>query len=98
MGALLNSRISDRLNAAGLAESARTEALFDQTERNLLPEPVREALEAALASSLHEVFFIVSAAAMLCFAVLVFFPRDAVADLAHEAVSRGRSGPDTSGT
>ena len=98
MGALLNSRISDRLNAAGLAESARTEALFDQTERNLLPEPVREALEAALASSLHEVFFIVSAAAMLCFAVLVFFPRGAVADLAHEAVSRGRSGPDTSGT
>ncbi len=89
MGALLNSRIADRFaSIEGAPDGGKAEALLDGAERALLPDAVIEAMQKALASSLHEMFFVVFAAAAICLATLTFFPRGQVSELAAGATAR----------
>lgn len=85
MGALLNARIASRLTEIPLAEGQQTEILLDQSRRAGVTEPVLQALESALAASLHEVFLVVFTAAALCLIVLLFFPRGAASQFGSSA-------------
>jgi len=76
MGALLNSRMAGRLAAIeGVPEGANADLLLNRSEREALPAATVEAMRHALALSLHEMFFVVFAAALLCVAALIRFPR-----------------------
>jgi EmrB/QacA subfamily drug resistance transporter len=82
MGALLNNRLSERLETTAGAEGIQAETLLDRQERNALDPSVLEAVSNALSASLHEMFFVVFAAGALCLAIIAFFPRGQVSDLA----------------
>jgi EmrB/QacA subfamily drug resistance transporter len=86
MGALLNSRLSERLAAVSDApEGLRAETLLDRAERAQLSPDVLASVSHALGNSLHEMFFFVVAAGALCLAIIAFFPRGQASDLASSA-------------
>jgi EmrB/QacA subfamily drug resistance transporter len=76
MGALLNGRMADRLaDIPGVPPGETADALLTAEDRAALPAEVLAAMQNALSASLHEVFFIVMAAAALALAAATFFPR-----------------------
>ena len=85
MGAILNARIADRLDATSVAAGQPTEALLDQDERDALAPQVLDAMASALAGSLQEVFAVIFACAALALLTLLFFPRGSVAKFAAPA-------------
>ena len=89
MGAMLNSRLAGRFaSIEGAPAGLEAESLLDDAERALIPEAVVEAMQRALASSLHEMFFVVFAAGAICLAVLTLFPRGQVGELADVGTRR----------
>ena len=84
MGALLNSRMSERFAAIEGAPEAgrRADVLLRASTRESLQPAVLEAMQRALAASLHEVFFVVMALSAICLAVLCYFPRGQVSEFA----------------
>jgi MFS family permease len=86
MGGLLNARVAERLAAIpGAPADGRAEVLLNEAERAAYDPAVIAAMQQALSASLHEIFFIVLACAVLCFATLLFFPRGQAAELAAAA-------------
>ena len=76
MGALLNSRMAERLaDVRGLPEGANADSLLTTEARAELPAGVLDAMQNALSASLHEVFFFVALAAVLSLVAAYFFPR-----------------------
>jgi hypothetical protein len=86
MGALLNGRMADRLtDIPGVSAGETADSLLTEEDRVALPVEVLDAMQHALSASLHEVFFVVLAAAVLCLAAASFFPRG---KLDSERISR----------
>jgi hypothetical protein len=82
MGALLNSRLRDRLEGIdGAPVDGRVDVLLDRADRGALPDALVDAMSRALSASLHEVFIIVCIMAAICVAVVSFFPRGGIEDL-----------------
>ncbi len=76
MGSLLNSRMEGRLEGIdGIPEGRKAELLLRASTRDQLPAEVLQAMQHALAATLHEVFLVVFAASCLCLAVVNFVPR-----------------------
>jgi len=76
MGALLNSRMAERLaQIPGAPADGKADSLLTAEDRATLPAEVLDAMQHALSASLHEVFFFVAAAAALSLAAAAFFPR-----------------------
>jgi EmrB/QacA subfamily drug resistance transporter len=89
MGALLNSRLAERLSEIPNAPAGlRAETLLQRGEREALPASLVESVQTALGASLHEVFFIVFAAGALCLAIIAFFPRGRTSELAARPVEQ----------
>jgi hypothetical protein len=82
MGALLNSRLAGRLEGITGVPDENAEALLDRSQRALLSPDIIEAMERALAASLHEMFFVIVVSGALCLAAISFFPRGNVTELA----------------
>ena len=76
MGALLNSRMADRLaDIPGAPADGKADSLLTAEDRAALPAEVLDAMQNALSASLHEVFLFVFASAALALAAAAFFPR-----------------------
>lgn len=99
MGAVLASRLSGRFDSiAGVPEGASADVLLNAPARDALPAAVLRAMQEALAASLHETYFIIAVAGLLCLAVMLFFPRGRVEDLqeggrSEPAAPRGEADP-----
>lgn len=89
MGAVLNSEMSSRLrDIPGAPTGSRANSLLDPATRSSLGTQVLDAMQRALAASLHEIYFLVFGAAVISFAIVLFFPRGRVHELSHEARTR----------
>jgi EmrB/QacA subfamily drug resistance transporter len=83
MGALLNSNLSARYaEVPGVPEGADSQTLLNAAARSSLPADVIDGMQRALASTLHEVYFIVVAAAVIAFGLALLFPRGSADSLA----------------
>jgi EmrB/QacA subfamily drug resistance transporter len=83
MGAILTSAMASRLaQIPGVPEGARADNLLTPGERAKLPAEVLDAMQRALAGSLHEIFYVVVLAAVAAFAIVLFFPRGRAQDMA----------------
>jgi EmrB/QacA subfamily drug resistance transporter len=91
MGAMLNSQLSGRYaEVPGVPDGADSQTLLNTATREDLAPSVLEGMQRALASTLHEVYFIVVAAAVIAFGLALFFPRGSADSL---AVSESTDGP-----
>jgi MFS family permease len=76
MGALLNSRMADRLaEIPGVPAGDSADSLLTAEDRAALPAEVLGAMQSALSASLHEVFIFVLITAVLSLVAASFFPR-----------------------
>jgi EmrB/QacA subfamily drug resistance transporter len=76
MGALLNSRMADRLaEIRDLPAGANADSMLTEENRITLPSEVLDAMQRALSASLHEVFIFVALTAVLSLMAAYFFPR-----------------------
>lgn len=86
MGAILNSQLSDRFAAVPGVPAGATEAtLLNADERDAIAPAVLEAMQDALAASLHDIFVFVLGIAVVALAVVLFFPRGRAHELQHGA-------------
>jgi MFS family permease len=82
MGAMLTSRMSGRLDGVnGVPEGFKADSLLNNAERANLSASVLDAAESVLATSLHEVYFLILACAAITLAVVLFFPRGKAQEL-----------------
>ncbi|HEX5370196.1 MAG TPA: MDR family MFS transporter [Dehalococcoidia bacterium] len=82
MGAMLTSRMSGRLDGVnGVPEGFKADSLLNNAERTNLSASVLDAAESVLATSLHEVYFLILACAAITLAVVLFFPRGKAQEL-----------------
>jgi MFS family permease len=94
MGALLNSRMAARLAAMpGAPANGDADVLVNRAQRDELPPAVLDAMQHALSASLHEMFFIVFAAAALCLAAVSFFPKGRLTTLVSTRSETPRPAP-----
>jgi EmrB/QacA subfamily drug resistance transporter len=86
MGAIFNSQLAQRLQAIeGAPAGASADTLLNPAERAALPAQVIDAMRHAVASSLHEVYFLILLMAVISFVTVLFFPRGSTEELAfHE--------------
>jgi EmrB/QacA subfamily drug resistance transporter len=96
MGATLNSGMTSRLaGVEGIPAGATADTLLDPAQRGALGAEALAAMQRALSGSLHEVYFLVLASALVLFSIVLFFPRGRVQDLertaAAEAAARARA-------
>ncbi len=83
MGAMLTSRMAGRLDGVnGVPQGFKADSLLNNAERATLSSSVIDAAEGVLATSLHEVYFLILACAAITLAVVLFFPRGRAQDLA----------------
>jgi hypothetical protein len=83
MGAILTSAMSSRLaQIPGVPEGATADNLLTSGERAKLPSGVLDAMQRALAGSLNDIFYVVVLAAIATLAIVLFFPRGRVQDMA----------------
>jgi EmrB/QacA subfamily drug resistance transporter len=88
MGAILNSQMAGRLaDVPGVPAGAMADTLLNVDERANIAEPVLEAMQGALSASLHEIYFFILGAALISFAVILFFPRGQARELAVGAAA-----------
>ena len=88
MGAILNSRLQDNLSdVPGVPAGVTSETLLNENTRRSLDPGVVAGMQEALASALHEVYFLVGLSALMAAAVVFFFPRGKASDLSHGARS-----------
>jgi hypothetical protein len=93
MGAVLNSQLAGRFaEVPGVPEGADSQTLLNVEAREELAPAVLDGMQRALASTLHEIYFIVAAAAVIAFVLALFFPRGSAASLAVSA--EGTSQPE----
>jgi EmrB/QacA subfamily drug resistance transporter len=86
MGAILASRVSDGLvNVQGVPEGFSGDQLLNAGQRARLDPAVLEATRGILASSLHDIYFLVLFCACIAFGVILFFPRGKAHELAAGA-------------
>ncbi len=86
MGAILNSQLADRFaNVQGVPEGASEATLLNVDERAGLAPGVLDAMQRALAASLHDIYIFIVGIAIVAFVVIAFFPRGSTADLQHGA-------------
>jgi EmrB/QacA subfamily drug resistance transporter len=83
MGAVLNSQLAGRYaEVPGVPEGADSQTLLNVQSREELAPAVLDGMQRALASTLHEIYFIVVAAAVIAFGLALFFPRGSAHSLA----------------
>jgi MFS family permease len=76
MGALLNSRMASRLaEIPNLPSGENADSLLTRESRDALPAALLDTMQHALSASLHEVFWFVMLAAVLCLVAASFFPK-----------------------
>jgi EmrB/QacA subfamily drug resistance transporter len=86
MGALLNSNLSGRYaDVPGVPAGADSQTLLNAHARAELAPAVLDGMQRALAATLHEVYFIVVAAAVIAFGLALLFPRGSADSLAVSA-------------
>jgi len=86
MGAILASRVSDGLvNVQGVPEGFSGDQLLNAGQRARLDPAVLEATRGVLASSLHDIYFLVLFCACIALGVILFFPRGKAHELAAGA-------------
>ncbi|HEY4685776.1 MAG TPA: MDR family MFS transporter [Dehalococcoidia bacterium] len=86
MGAVLASHLATRLvKIEGVPLGADADTLLNARARAALSPDVLEAMQRALASSLHEIFLLGLAGALIAFATVLFFPRGSAQELAASA-------------
>jgi EmrB/QacA subfamily drug resistance transporter len=86
MGAILNSQLSGRFaEVQGVPAGANEATLLNVEERSALAPEVLDAMQRALAASLHDIFLFVLGIAVIAFAVVLFFPRGRAHELQHGA-------------
>jgi MFS family permease len=100
MGAILTSAMASRLEEIpGVPQGADADRLLTSDQRAGLAPDVLNAMQRALAGSLHEIFYVVVLAAVLAFAVILFFPRGRAHELAAGAqpssINSGAESPRT---
>ena len=94
MGAILASQLAGRFaTIEGVPAGAEADDLLNQETRGGLPAEVLREMQEALSSSLHETYFLVVLASVVCLAVMFFFPRGRAQDLqATSARAEGAAG------
>jgi hypothetical protein len=92
MGAMLTRSMTNQLTEIPNvpAGTVADDLLTGETRAGLAPE-VLDAMQRALASSLHEIFYVVVFAAIASFVIILFFPRGRAHDLAK--ASPGATAP-----
>ena len=86
MGALLASRMADGVaGLSGVPEGFKADSLLNPAQSSRLAPDVLAAMRDVLATSLHEIYFLVLACACVAFAVVLFFPRGRAQELAMGA-------------
>lgn len=91
MGALLNTNLTSRYaEVPGVPAGADSQTLLNAQTRAELDPSVIDGMQRALSATLHEVYFIVVAAAVIAFALALLFPRGSADSL---AVAETRSVP-----
>ena len=96
MGAILNSQLATRFaDVQGIPAGASEATLLNVDERAGLAPDVLEAMQRALAASLHDIYIFVVGIAVVAFAVVLFFPRGRAEELQHGAAhaTPGTGGP-----
>lgn len=82
MGALLASRLSGRFaGIEGVPAGSEADDLLNASTRETLPAELLRQMQEALASSLHDTYFLVLLAAVLALGTMLFFPRGKAEDL-----------------
>jgi EmrB/QacA subfamily drug resistance transporter len=90
MGAMLNSNLAGRFaEVPGVPAGADSHTLLNAQDRAELAPSVLDGMQRALASTLHELYFVVVIAAVIAFGLAMFFPRGSADSLAGTA-SAGR--------
>ena len=78
LGGILNSRLQDYISDKGLDNEITidsTTILLNEERRNSLSEGVRTILQDGLTNSLHTVYWVVSAFALISFILILFLPK-----------------------
>jgi EmrB/QacA subfamily drug resistance transporter len=89
MGAILASQVSHGLrDVEGVPPNFSGDQLLNVEQRSLLDPGVLDATREILASALHDIYFLVLFCACIAFAVVLFFPRGRVHELAVGAPQR----------
>jgi len=93
MGAILNSQLAGRYaEVPGVPAGADSRTLLNAQAREAVDPGVLDGMQRALASTLHEIYFIVFGAAVIAFGLALFFPRGSAASLAGTASEGGEPG------
>jgi EmrB/QacA subfamily drug resistance transporter len=86
MGAILTSEMTKRLaDTPGVPSGADAHTLLNVHERESLGPAVLDAMQRALAGSLHEIFIFVMLMSVAAFGVVLFFPRGRAQDMEKAA-------------
>ncbi len=82
MGAILNSRLAGRVSdIPGAPARGGADTLLNPQTRDSLAPGVLDAMQRALASSLHEVYFLIVAVGLLSLGIVLFFPRGRIHEM-----------------
>lgn len=82
MGAVLAGQLSSRFaRIDGVPAGSEADDLLNETTRDGLPVEVLRSMQEALAASLHDTYILVLAAALVTFAIVLFFPKGKAQDL-----------------
>jgi EmrB/QacA subfamily drug resistance transporter len=94
MGAILASRVSEGLDGVqGVPPGFKADQLLNAGQRSRLDAAVLDAARDVLATSLHDIYFLILFCACIAFAVVLFFPRGKVHELAAGATQRAGAAP-----
>jgi len=94
MGAILASRMAGGLaGVEGVPAGFRADSLLNEAQSSRLDPAVLVAARDVLASSLHDIYYLVFACACIAFGVVLFFPRGRVHELAAGAEAVRTSSP-----
>ena len=92
MGAILNSQLSNRFaDVQGVPAGATEATLLNVEEREALVPAVLDAMQRALAATLHDIFIFVLVIAVIAAAVAFLFPRGRAHELQHGGVAQERA-------
>jgi MFS family permease len=91
MGAILNSQLASRFaDVQGIPPGATEATLLNVEERQALVPAVLDAMQRALAATLHDIFIFVLLIAVIAAGVAFLFPRGRAHELQHGGVAQER--------
>jgi MFS family permease len=94
MGAILTRSMTQRLaEIPGVPPGAVADDLLTRETRATLGPEILDAMQRALASSLHEIFYVVVIAAIAAFTIVLFFPKGRAHDLAKAGPGAAEHAP-----